>query len=53
MRFDLPSLRLADQEMLRLTYRMRVSVGALQERRRQPRPAPPAARCARMKRRPA
>ena len=30
MRFDLPSLRLADQEMLRLTYRMRVSVGALQ-----------------------
>ena len=30
MRFDLPSLRLADQEMLRLTYRMRVNVGALQ-----------------------
>ena len=30
MRFELPSLRLADQEALRLTYRMRVNVGALQ-----------------------
>ena len=50
MRFDLPSLRLADQEMLRLTYRMRVNVGARATASTAPAPA---ARCARMKRRPA
>ena len=50
MRFDLPSLRLADQEMLRLTYRMRVNVGALQGVNRA---RAASARCARMKRRPA
>ena len=48
MRFELPSLRLADQEALRLTYRMRVNVGALQGDGVNP-PAPPAARCARTK----
>ena len=37
MRFELPSLRLADQEALRLTYRMRVNVPRAR-RRRQPRP---------------
>ena len=49
MRFELPSLRLADQEALRLTYRMRVNVGALQGDGVNRARATSGARCARTK----